>query len=87
MPIPFTYPARNANEILAHFSKNNPTSALLNVVMAQAIGNAPPFCLLLYGSDNKYTAKDVINRWSYISNQLEKCGIKALIIASDSDPK
>lgn len=87
MPIPFSYPARSANEILRHFSNNNSTSAYLNVIMAQPIGNAPPFCLLLFGSDNKYTGKDVAKRWGYIKNELEKNNIKVLIISSDSDPK
>lgn len=87
MPIPFTRPARNASEILQHFSKEHSVSSYLNVVMAQPIGSAPPFCLLVFGSDNTYSANDVINRWNYITLQLKKIGIDTLTIASDSDPR
>lgn len=69
MPIPFNYPARNATEILKHFSVDNSTSTYLNVVMAQPLAEVPPFCLLVHGSDNKYTAKDVSNRWNINSTR------------------
>ena len=87
MPIPFTRSARNANEIVKHFSNEHSISSFINVVMAQPIGNATPFCLLIFGSNNTYTTNDVINRWSYIINQLKKIGIDTLTFASDSDPR
>lgn len=37
MPIPFNYPARNAAEIVNHFSNQNETSSFLNIVMAQPL--------------------------------------------------
>lgn len=87
MPIPFAYPARNAMEIVDHFSNGNAIAAFLNVVMAQPLDGAPPFCLLLYGSDNRYTADDVKKRWKYITAELNRLGISVLTISSDSDPK
>lgn len=87
MPMPFSRPARNANEIINHFTNEHSISTFLNVVMAQPIGNAPPFCLLVFGSNNTYTTKDVINRWNYITLQLKKIGIDTLTFASDSDPR
>lgn len=87
MPIPFAFPAKNAMEIINHFLNENAVSSFLNVIMAQPLGGAPPFCLLLYGSDNKYTASDVKNRWKCITAELNKLGISVLTIASDSDPK
>lgn len=72
MPIPFTRPAKNAVEILNHFSNEHSISSFSNAIMAQPIGNAPPFCLLVLGSDNTYTTNDVINRWNYITLQLKK---------------
>lgn len=60
MPIAFSFPARNAPEILSHFTKGNQASAFINVVMAQPIvKNAPAFCLLLFGSNNAYSSNDV----------------------------
>lgn len=88
MPIPFQYPATNASEIINHFSGKNEISTFLNVIMAQPIDpNVPAFCLLIFGSNNKYTSRDVINRWKNIVDQLAKVDIKVLSISSDSDTK
>lgn len=89
LPVPFSFPARNAPEIMQHFSENNTTSALVNVIMARPISKNPPpaFCLLVYGTDNKYTALDVCKRWQYIVQKLKELGIKVLCISSDSDPR
>lgn len=88
MPIPFQYPARYASEIINHFSGKNEISTFLNVVMAQPIDpNIPAFCLLIFGSNNKYTSRDVKNRWKHIVNQLAEVGIEVLSISSDSDCK
>lgn len=87
MPIPLSFPARNVAEIIQHFASGN-VSGFLNVIMAQpVVENAQPFCLLLYGTDSKYTALDVKNRWKYIVDELEKVGVQVLTISSDSDPR
>lgn len=87
MPIPFMRAAKNAAEIVKHFSNEHSISSYVNIVMAQPIGNAPPFCLLVFGTNNTYTANDVINRWRYIMLELQKIGIETLTFASDSDPR
>lgn len=88
MPIPFQYPARDASEIINHFCGKNNISSFLNVIMAQPINpNIPAFCLLAYGSNSKYTAQDVANRWKFIVNELQKFGIVVLSVSSDSAPK
>lgn len=86
LPVPFMFPARNAEEMLDSFSENQPAH-FLNVIMAQPIAAAPAFCLTLFGSDNKYTGEDVVKRWKYITEQLAKINIKVLAISSDSDTK
>lgn len=87
LPVPFAFPARNAEEIFKHFSSENSISSFVDVIMAQPLANAPPFCLALFGSDSKYTSMDVENRWLYIKNELDKLNIKVLIFSSDSDAK
>lgn len=87
MPIPFRFPARNYTEILKHFSKSNNEANFVNIVMAKPLSHVAPFCLLLFGSDSKYTAEDVIHRWTFIMSELEKLNIKVLTFSSDSDPK
>lgn len=87
LPIPFQFPARDAEEIVSHFSNENIVASFLNVVMAQPIKDAPPFCLLIYGTDSKYCARDVVNRWKHISSELKKVGVRVLCWSSDSEPK
>lgn len=56
--------------------------------MAQPLKeNIPPFCLSIFGTDNKFLASDVLKRWSYIKEELEKLNIKILGISSDGDSR
>lgn len=87
MPIPYSFPARNFNEIHKHFTSDNNEANFLNIIMAQSTAESQPFCLIAYGSDNCYSALDVKNRWQYIVAELSKVGIKVLGISSDSDPR
>lgn len=49
----------------------------VNVLMFQPLAQyAVPFCLLMYGSNNKYTYQDAINRWNFTQKSLEYVGIK-----------
>lgn len=88
-PIPFSYPARNTNEIIDHFSFGNIPSSFVNVIMAKPITTRknPSFCLLLYGSNNDYTSFDVCKRWKYVISKLESSGITVISVSSDSDPR
>lgn len=86
MPIPFSYKARNNREILQHFAYGE-TAHFVNVVMAHPLGKAAPFCLLVFGTNSKYTAEDVSKRWLHIANQLCKLNIVVTTFSSDSDPK
>lgn len=87
MPIPYTYQARSAIEILKHFVSDNPVGHFVNVVMAQPFGRVSPFCLLIFSSDSKYTAENVASRWDFIVEELRKEGIGVISISSDSDPR
>lgn len=48
MPVPYSYKARNAAEMLSYFSSNKPVAQFVTVIMAQPLANVAPFCLLLY---------------------------------------
>lgn len=87
MPIPFYYKAETAVQIYNYFSSGTPVSGYINTVMAQPIGKASSFCLLLFGSNNRYSAEEVSKRWTHIEKELSKIGIGVLTISSDSDPK
>lgn len=41
--------------------------------MAQALDErVPPFILQIYGTNNAFTAKDVVRRWSFMKTELER---------------
>lgn len=87
LPVPFTFSARTAEEIAEHFLSGNSIAKYINVIMAKPLGGAPSFCLLIFGSNSKYTTLDVLNRWTHITSELKKRKIEVLTIASDSDTK
>lgn len=89
MPVPFSFPMRNARQIMQYFDGTHNESPFVNAIMAQPIGckESHAFCLMLFGSDNKYTIGDVCNRWTFIMDALNSLGIVVLNISSDSDPR
>lgn len=87
MPIPLTFRARSAEEIVGHFL-DTPTASVVTTVMAKPIAdNVAPFCILVFGSDNTNTAIEISKRWNYIIGKLKELNIIVLSFSSDSDPK
>lgn len=71
MPIPFTYMARSVEEIQQNMKREK--SGYVYIVMAQPLmQGVPPFVLQLFGSNSKFTAKDVLLRWRYTLDELAK---------------
>lgn len=71
MPIPFSFQARNVEEIQSNMKQNKSTSVYM--IMAQPLAtNAPPFILQLFGTDNKFKAKHVILRWKHTIDELKR---------------
>jgi len=58
------------------------------VYMAQSMClNAPPFCLACIGSNNKFTAQHVLQRWKYIYEECNKRGMLVLSFGGDGDSR
>lgn len=90
MPIVSSFPARNVREIYQHYiNPSNIISSTAYVQMAQPTEppGAPPFCLMMYSTNNKFTALDVYRRWIFQAGKLNEKGIKINNIASDGDPR
>ncbi|KAG4072027.1 hypothetical protein HA402_008468 [Bradysia odoriphaga] len=90
MPITSSFPARNVQEIYRHFTNSlNFISSTSYVQMAQPTEptGATPFCLMMYATDNKFTALDVYRRWNFQAGILNGKGIEINNIASDGDPR
>lgn len=87
LPKPSMIKARNTEEIVSHFTRKIPTASFVNTIMAQPIGKVPPFCLLIFGTDCRFTTANVSDRWEYVVSELKKVNIEVLTVSSDSDPK
>lgn len=66
-------------------------SHLLNVHMIQPItpisDSCSPFLLSAYGTDNRFTAKDIVLRWVHMVDECAKTGKKLVGIATDCDSR
>lgn len=89
MPVTLSFPARSLSEIQSHFSNpHNNMSSSLYVQMAQPLDrNIPPFCLMMFLTDNTFKADKVYKRWIFEAEQLKKKGVKIHNIASDGDSR
>lgn len=89
MPITDLFMARNAAEIEGHFlNKDNSVSTIAYTIMVQPLSEtAIPYILTLFGTDNKFNAMDVMQRWNFIKTELRKEGIEVLIFASYGDAR
>ena len=67
---------------------DNQISKYAYVYMVQPLMvDCPSFCLMIIGTDNKFTAKGVLLRWQYIFGECSKRGIHVLSIGSDGDSR
>ncbi|KAK4876655.1 hypothetical protein RN001_009161 [Aquatica leii] len=58
------------------------------VFMGQALQDrAPSFCICVYGSDNKFNAGNVLNRWQYLKKQASLHDIEIVGFSSDGDTR
>lgn len=54
--------------------------------MAQSLSDrTPSFLLKLFGTDNRFTHTDVLDRWKTMNTEAEKYGIKIMGYSSDGD--
>ena len=58
------------------------------IYMAQCLSNkVPPFCLAYLGTDNRFSAPDVINHWKYIYTECDKHKTMVVNFGSDGDSR
>ena len=58
------------------------------VYMAQPLSrNTPPFCLSCMGTDNKFTAEEVLKRWKYIAAECANRGMHVVSFGGDGDSR
>lgn len=71
MPLTESYLARTLSDISKHMK--NQLSSLVYLIMAQPVKpKCPPFVLQLFGTDNKFTSQNVLDRWEFTIQELKK---------------
>jgi hypothetical protein len=101
--IGFTLPLKNGFPCSQFYSTNSldklgswhnevDKSSLLNIHVIQALTPSnqltlSPFLLSAYGTNNRYTADDILNRWSKIFDVLMTQNIRILGFSTDGDQK
>lgn len=66
---------------------NNKSKSVYAIVAIPLCSNASPYVLCIYGTDNKFSYMNVLERWSYIKTELAKQGIICHGNSSDADPR
>lgn len=73
IPISYSFTPQSVNDINNQINSNS-KSSLVYLVLAQPIlDNTPPFVLQIFGTDNRFKAKDVLKRWKHTADQLSWC--------------
>ena len=87
LPIVGSHPATSASLIKSYFAEKK-TANYAYAIMAQPLAkNAPPFCLTLFATDNKFTADTVKRRWKWMERALMEEGIEVVGTSADGDPR
>jgi len=77
-----------STEAIQNFFKTGNKATYAYVIMAQSLScNVPAFCLSLFSTDNKFDAKDILERWSFMKKEATKFGIIIAGFSSDGDTR
>lgn len=93
--LPFNNGEANANAYLVtsattivNFFQKNDKANYTYVIMAKPLQDtSSAFCLSIYGTNNKFTSEDVINRWNVMQKLTSEVDIKILGFSSDGDTR
>ncbi|KAK3915297.1 tRNA 5-methylaminomethyl-2-thiouridine biosynthesis bifunctional protein MnmC [Frankliniella fusca] len=81
------FDASTAETIISYFS-NNLKSNYAYVIMAQPLSDVvPAFCLCVFGTNNKFSAGDVLRRWEYMKEKASSFNIILRGFSSDADTR
>lgn len=87
MPAAFSFSATSAKAIENFFLNYTPASSLYTVMAQPIQDDAPAFCFMLFGTDNKFTTEHVLKRWSHVRKVLLEEGIHVVGESSDGDSR
>jgi len=86
-PVPNAFIASSAKTIAQYFNSESRANYAY-VIMAKPLNDtAAPFCLSIFGTNNRFSNEDVINRWEFMKTVASEQGIEILGFSSDGDPR
>jgi len=86
-PLYNSFPETSAKTIAEYF-QTGIRANYAYVIMAQSLDDkAPPFCVAIYGTDNRFTNEDVMSRWNFIKLAAASQGIEIIGFLSDGDTR
>jgi len=75
-------------EFMERVFKTTDVAKYAYLYMAQPLySTATPFCLACLGTDNQFTAKEVLLRWKHIDDECRKRGINVVSFGGDGDTR
>ena len=78
----------NSFSVMENMFLNYPIAKYAYVYMAQPLcHNVPPMCLACFGTDNKFSAEDLLPRWRHILQGCLKHNIVVLSFGADGDSR
>ncbi|KAK3928336.1 Calcium-binding protein 4 [Frankliniella fusca] len=87
VPVAISFPAVSAHAMRSYF-ENHVACKTVYVIMAQPlVHKSSPFCLALFGTDNKFLHTDVLARWKWMDQAAAEAGIEIVCRYSDGDGK
>ena len=87
LPIMGSFVASSFSAMEDMFCKN-PIAKYAYIYMAQPLcHNVPPICLACLGTNNKFSAEDLLPRWRYIVEECSRRNISVLNFGADGDSR
>ena len=87
LPIVGSFVAASFSAMEEMFS-NNSIAKYAYIYMAQPLCcNVPPICIACLGTNNKFSAEDLLPRWRYIVEECSKRNISVLSFGADGDSR
>ena len=87
LPLSDTFLATSLSAIEKMFATSELAKYAYAYVAQPMCLNVPPFCFACMGSNNRFTAEDVLQRWKYIYSQCLARGIKVVSFGADGDTR
>lgn len=81
------YLATSTTTIAEFFQKNDKANYAYVIKAKPLQDTSSAFCLSIFGTNNKFTSGDVINRWNVMEKLASEVGIKILGFSSDGDTR